>query len=292
MAASLQTEDRAQFISAATAVAQSTSPRSAPALRHVRQRRTELERRCAQCIVLTFGPEDAARAESVTKALIDEGMDVRVTAGSIGHAYHVFRALDWDAVPVEAPRLSLSQMLARVWKRCLDVVVAAATLIVLMPLLLVVAVLIRLGSPGPVIFRQDRVGADAQEARLRADCSADPRFIKIACDPRVTRFGALLRKTSIDELPQLWNVLRGEMSLVGPRPSQPHEVECYQPAHFVRLLVKPGVTGMWQVSGRSDMGFEEAVALDSAYIREWSPLLDMRVLLKTVVVVAGCRGAC
>ena len=108
----------------------------------------------------------------------------------------------------------------------------------------------------------------------------------------MTRLGRILRKTSIDELPQLWNVLRGEMSLVGPRPSQPSEVEHYAPEHFTRLLVKPGVTGMWQVSGRSDLCFEDAVELDSAYVRDWSPLLDLKILVKTVAVVLRCSGAC
>ena len=172
-----------------------------------------------------------------------------------------------------------------------------------------VALAIRLESPGSVIFRQDRVGrngsefrifkfrtmvagAHTDEAAITAACSADPRFIKIDGDPRVTRLGRILRKTSIDELPQLWNVVRGEMSLVGPRPSQPCEVEHYEPHHFTRLLVKPGVTGMWQVSGRSAVCFEDAVKLDTSYVLEWSTLLDLRILVKTVGVVIGCRGAC
>jgi lipopolysaccharide/colanic/teichoic acid biosynthesis glycosyltransferase len=191
----------------------------------------------------------------------------------------------------------------------MDVLVAATTLLLLSPLLLLVALLIRLESPGPVIFIQERVGkngrvfrilkfrtmvagAQDDQATVTAGCRADPRFIKIECDPRVTRLGRILRKTSIDELPQLWNVLRGDMSLVGPRPSQPGEVEHYEPDHFTRLLVKPGVTGMWQVSGRSDLCFEDAVKLDSAYVRDWSPLLDLKILVKTVAVVLQCRGAC
>ena len=135
-------------------------------------------------------------------------------------------------------------------------------------------------------------GAHAAEAKIRADCAADPRFVKMQRDPRVTRLGRILRKTSIDELPQLWNVLRGEMSLVGPRPSQPSEVQHYEPDHFTRLLVKPGVTGMWQVSGRSDLSFEDAVRLDSAYVLDWSAGLDLKILLKTMAVVVQCRGAC
>ena len=212
-------------------------------------------------------------------------------------------------VPVVHTARGSWQALARAWKRVTDVVIALVSLTLLLPLLLLVALLIRLGSPGPVIFRQERVGkygrcfrilkfrtmadgAHEQEARFRQECSADPRFIKIVCDPRVTRLGRILRKTSVDELPQLWNVLRGDMSLVGPRPSQPSEVEHYEPGHFTRLLVKPGVTGMWQVSGRSALCFEDAVKLDAAYVRDWTPWLDLKILVKTVAVVLRCRGAC
>ncbi len=228
---------------------------------------------------------------------------------SLGCVYHLLTGLGWAEVPVVHAGRGVWQALARAWKRATDVVVAALTLTLLLPLMALVALLIRLESPGPVIFTQDRVGmngrvfrifkfrtmvagAHAEEAKLRAACAADPRFVKIECDPRVTRLGRVLRKTSIDELPQLWNVLRGDMSLVGPRPSQPSEVELYEPGHFTRLLVKPGVTGMWQVSGRSDLCFEDAVKLDSKYVLEWSPLLDAKIMFKTVVVVLQCRGAC
>ena len=263
----------------------------------------------ADDFVLAFAPHDAHHAVTATWRLVDEDMQFRVMPESMGCVYHLLKGLGWEEVPVVATARGTRQALARAWKRALDVLVAATTLILLMPLLLLVSLLIRLESPGPVIFVQDRVGkygkvfrifkfrtmvvgAHAEEASVRADCSADPRFVKIECDPRVTRLGRILRKTSIDELPQLWNVLRGDMSLVGPRPSQPSEVEHYEPDHFTRLLVKPGVTGMWQVSGRSDVCFEDAVKLDSAYVRDWSPLLDLKILVKTVAVVLQCRGAC
>ena len=195
------------------------------------------------------------------------------------------------------------------WKRASDVALAVALLVLLLPLLAVVAVLIKRDSPGPVLFSQDRIGrrgrtfrifkfrtmvqdAHEQERHVASACAADPRFVKIDCDPRVTRLGRLLRKTSIDELPQLWNVIRGDMSFVGPRPSQPSEVAHYERDHFARLLVRPGITGMWQVSGRSDLGFEDAVALDTQYVRDWGPLLDLRILARTVLVVLNCRGAC
>ena len=259
--------------------------------------------------VLAFAPEDAHHAVAATSRLVDEDIAFRVMPESLGCVYHLLKGLGWETVPVVPIVRGARHALARAWKRALDVLVAAMTLVLLSPFLLLVALLIRLESPGPVIFVQDRVGkngkvfrifkfrtmvvgAHADEASVRVDCAADPRFVKIECDPRVTRLGRLLRKTSVDELPQLWNVLRGDMSLVGPRPSQPGEVEHYEPDHFTRLLVKPGVTGMWQVSGRSDLCFEEAVKLDSAYVRDWSPLLDLKILVKTVVVVLQCRGAC
>lgn len=266
-------------------------------------------REAADEFILAFAPEDAHHAVSATWRLINEDMDFRVMPESMGCVYHLLTGLGWAEVPVVRTNRGARHALARAWKRTLDVVVAAVTLALLLPFLALVALLIRLESSGRAFFTQDRVGkngrvfrifkfrtmvagAQADEAKMTADCSADPRFVKIDCDPRVTRLGRILRKTSVDELPQLWNVLRGQMSLVGPRPSQPREVEHYEPDHFTRLLVKPGVTGMWQVSGRSDLCFEDAVKLDSAYVLDWSPLLDLKILLKTVAVVLQCRGAC
>ena len=116
-------------------------------------------------------------------------------------------------------------------------------------------------------------------------------LVKIKNDPRVTRLGRLLRKTSIDELPQLWNVLVGNMSLVGPRPHLPEEVEKYERHHKFLLTIKPGITGLSQISGRSDLGFEEEASLDSYYIKHWSPLLDVKILFKTIFVVLGGHAA-
>jgi exopolysaccharide biosynthesis polyprenyl glycosylphosphotransferase len=266
-------------------------------------------REAADEFVLAFAPEDAHHAVAATWRLIGDDLDFRVMPESLGCVYHLLSGLGWAEVPVVKAGRGVWHALALAWKRTMDVVLAGAIFTLLLPFMALVALLICLESPGPVIFTQDRVGkngrvfrilkfrtmvagAQAEEATMTADCAADPRFIKIDCDPRVTRLGRILRKTSIDELPQLWNVLRGQMSLVGPRPSQPSEVEHYELDHFTRLLVKPGVTGMWQVSGRSDLCFEEAVKLDSAYVRDWSPMLDLRILLKTVAVVLQCRGAC
>ncbi len=202
--------------------------------------------------------------------------------------------------------------------RILDLTVAVAMLIVLAPFLAVIAIAIKLDSSGPVLFRQRRIGRSlapftvmkfrtmthgaSHETHKRfvvglitgeqpeATSQRGPRF-KLAGDPRVTRVGRLLRRSSLDELPQLWNVIRGEMSLVGPRPPIPYEVEHYPPHWFERFAVKPGVTGLWQVSGRSELTLEEMVRLDVEYVHRRSLWLDLSILLKTIPAVLSARGA-
>ncbi len=183
-------------------------------------------------------------------------------------------------------------------------------LLLMSPLLAVIAVAIRLDSPGPVFFGQLRVGVGGKPFRMwkfrtmvpdadrlkpalaEMNESGDPRLFKISRDPRVTRVGRWLRRTSLDELPQLFNVLRGEMSLVGPRPFFPEDVESYESHHLERLTVLPGITGLWQVSGRSDIqDFEAVVSLDRDYIRRWSIGLDLRILAKTIPAVLRRDGA-
>jgi exopolysaccharide biosynthesis polyprenyl glycosylphosphotransferase len=197
---------------------------------------------------------------------------------------------------------------AVLFKRTLDVLLAGLALILASPLLLVSAIAIKLDSPGPVIFRQTRVGrhnreftvlkfrsmyvdAEARVAALRARNEADGPLFKMRGDPRRTRVGRWLRRTSMDELPQLWNVLKGDMSLIGPRPPLPSEVQEYAPWHRRRLDVTPGMTGLWQVSGRSDLTFDEMVLLDIYYIENWSPFMDLRILLKTIPTVLLGWGA-
>lgn len=191
----------------------------------------------------------------------------------------------------------------------LDRVVAAFLLLLLLPLLGAITMLVRWDSPGPAVFRQVRVGQGGRvftmlkfrtmepgaERRLRALAEANetdggPLF-KIRADPRVTRVGRLLRRYSLDELPQLVNVLRGEMSLVGPRPALPREVEQYDADARRRLHVRPGLTGLWQVSGRSDLSWEESVRLDVAYVDNWSLGLDAVILSRTLHAVLRHRGA-
>ena len=195
-------------------------------------------------------------------------------------------------------------------KRVVDFLGASIGLVALAPLFLGVAALIELDSPGPVLFRQRRTGLGGRPFRIlkfrtmvdgaealkpalaHLSYSADPRLFKIRADPRVSRVGHWLRRWSLDELPQLWNVLRGEMSLVGPRPFVETDLEYYEARHFGRLVAKPGITGLWQVNGRSDIvDFEEVVALDTRYVREWSLWLDLKILFRTIPVVVRRKGA-
>jgi lipopolysaccharide/colanic/teichoic acid biosynthesis glycosyltransferase len=201
--------------------------------------------------------------------------------------------------------------------RALDIVGSATLLILLSPLLALIAILVRLDSPGSPIFRQRRVGRDTVPFTVnkfrtmhdgvphdrhrdyvlgliagehREHTTPGPQF-KMTGDARVTRFGRALRRSSLDELPQLWNVLRGEMSLVGPRPAIPYEVEHYPPHWFARFAVKPGVTGLWQVNGRSTVTLEEMVRLDVEYARRRSVWLNIAILVRTVPAVLSGRGA-
>ena len=196
---------------------------------------------------------------------------------------------------------------ARRLKRLVDALGAALALLALAPLLALVALAIVLYSPGPVLFRQERCGLGGRPFTLlkfrsmRADASAahplpaandaDGPLFKLRADPRVTRVGRLLRRHSLDELPQLVNVLRGEMSLVGPRPALRREVDQYCARARARLLVLPGLTGPWQVGGRSDLGWDAGLRLDLAYVHAWTPLTDARVLVQTVGAVVRPTGA-
>lgn len=206
---------------------------------------------------------------------------------------------------VESPVFSGSQ---RVLKGASDRVLAALLVLLLSPVLVGVAVAIKLDSPGPVLYRQERigrnsrtfrclkfrtmrVGAEAEIASLRADSEVDAVLFKIRADPRVTRVGRLLRRYSLDELPQLGNVLGGSMSLVGPRPPLLSEVVEYGHDVQRRLLVKPGMTGLWQVSGRSDLPWAESVRLDLYYVENWSPYFDLQLMARTVGAVTAGRGA-
>jgi exopolysaccharide biosynthesis polyprenyl glycosylphosphotransferase len=210
-------------------------------------------------------------------------------------------------IALNRPGLRGRQLLV---KRTLDIIVSGLGMAVLSPLFVLIAVAIYLSSPGPIFFRQTRVGLGGRLFKItkfrsmvhdaeakRDDLTPkslynDHRLFKVKDDPRVTGLGAFLRRTSLDELPQLWDVLVGEMSLVGPRPPLPAEVDLYEEHHYTRFDVKPGMTGPWQVSGRNlIIDFEEIIRLETDYIREWTIWKDLGILLKTVPAVLNMRGA-
>jgi exopolysaccharide biosynthesis polyprenyl glycosylphosphotransferase len=210
-------------------------------------------------------------------------------------------------VALNRPGLRGRQLLV---KRSLDLVLSGLGLAVLSPLFMLIAMAVYLSSPGPIFFRQTRVGlggrffkitkfrsmvhdAEAQLDDLTPQSLySDRRLFKVKDDPRVTRLGAFLRRTSLDELPQLWDVLLGRMSLVGPRPPLPAEVDLYEEHHYTRFDVKPGITGPWQVNGRNLItDFEEVIRLETEYIRDWTLWKDLGLLLKTVPAVLYMRGA-
>jgi lipopolysaccharide/colanic/teichoic acid biosynthesis glycosyltransferase len=193
-------------------------------------------------------------------------------------------------------------------KRMLDLTVAVAALVLSLPVLVGAVLAVKATSPGPALFRQRRVGRDGRpftilklrtmvaDAEARRDDvlhlnEADGPLFKISADPRVTPVGRVLRKLSIDELPQLVNVVRGDMSVVGPRPALPSEVAEWAPELHDRLLVRPGITGLWQVSGRSDCSFDDYVRYDLEYVDTWTVTTDLAILARTVPLVLLARGA-
>lgn len=202
-------------------------------------------------------------------------------------------------------------------KHAFDLAVAVACLVILLPLLLAVGAVVRITTPGPALFRQRRIGLHGcpfvmyKFRTMYYGCPDEPHrqyvrqlltgdaaaaaapggLYKLDADIRVTRIGRLLRRTSIDELPQLLNVVRGDMSLVGPRPALPWEAEMFEAGHRERFLVLPGITGLWQVSGRNRLTMKQSLDLDAEYVRRQDFLLDLAILLKTVPVVLSTRGA-
>jgi exopolysaccharide biosynthesis polyprenyl glycosylphosphotransferase len=239
------------------------------------------------------------RRAGVAVKLVPHHLDLRLSRVRID---------DVAGVPLIEVRTEGHGAVQRALKRGLDVVVAALALVVAAPVLVTTVLAIRLDSPGPILFRQVRLGKDGhpftilkfrsmcvdaehQLALLRDQNEASGPLFKIRNDPRTTRVGRVIRKLSIDELPQLWNVLRGEMSLVGPRPPLAHEVAHYEDWCRRRLDATPGITCLWGVSGRSALDFEEMVMLDLYYIDNWSLGLDLRILLRTVLALLRPSGA-
>ncbi|HTP30202.1 MAG TPA: sugar transferase [Anaeromyxobacteraceae bacterium] len=249
------------------------------------------------------------KIEQALSTCEEQGIEAKIVINLFeGHRAQV-SVQNINGLPVLAFTRTPSDAVALLAKRLFDVAVSATALIVLSPLFALVATAIRFHSPGPVFFRQRRVGmngreftlykfrsmvvdAEEQLAGLRAYNEVGGPIFKMTNDPRVTRIGRFLRRTSIDELPQFWNVLRGEMSIVGPRPPLPEEVSNYQGWHRRRLSMKPGITCIWQVSGRSDVGdFDRWAKLDLQYIDSWSLWCDLKIFAKTIPAVLIGRGA-
>lgn len=259
-------------------------------------------------VILAATNLELALSNHLLRELIDADLHVELTSGlrDVTPERMTVRPLGRHPVVYLEPAKRFGWR--AIAKRTFDVVASLAGLVLVSPVLLVAAIAIKLTSPGPVLFRQERVGRDGRTFQLlklrtmvvdaekmlpdlldRNEC--DGPLFKLRDDPRITSAGRWLRKLSIDELPQLWNVVRGDMSLVGPRPALPREVQAWNEELFERLRVRPGITGMWQVSGRSESGFEEYQRLDLFYVDNWSLLIDLGILARTIPTVLSGRGA-
>jgi exopolysaccharide biosynthesis polyprenyl glycosylphosphotransferase len=268
--------------------------------------RTIAREECIDEIIIAT--RDAEAAEAAIREARRNQLDVRLVPELFGAEPEALELENLAGVPLlQIHRQPLPEWTLAV-KRIADVTLAVAGLVALSPLLFIIAAAIKLDSRGPVFYRGVRVGrkrqqflcckfrtmipqADAAKEDLRVRNEREGAFFKIANDPRVTRAGWFLRRYSLDELPQLWNVLRGEMSLVGPRPHPPDDVDRYRVEHMQRLDFVPGITGLWQVTARRDRSFERSVTLDVEYIKTWSLALDLRILWKTIPAVFQGSGA-
>jgi exopolysaccharide biosynthesis polyprenyl glycosylphosphotransferase len=261
-------------------------------------------------IILALPPRAQERARHVILALQELPVNVRVVPDVFDMVFIRASVEEFAGIPLIGLREPVIEGPDRVVKRLFDLVVGSLALVLLSPLMLVAALVVRMDSPGPILLRQQRVGeggrsfqmlkfrtmrvgAETGEQRLgREAIQGPPTFVKQPNDPRMTRVGSVLRRLSIDELPQLFNVLKGDMSLVGPRPELPWLVERYEPWHHKRFAVPQGMTGWWQVNGRSDRAdYALRMEDDLYYIRNWSVWLDLRILLLTIRAVIRGEGA-
>lgn len=279
-----------------------------PAIGHIRDIRDLIRQERADCVFVTSSATSTDEMKHVAKAVRLERVEVRITATLpqvLASRLSVQPVGGLMSLALRPARLSRPQAVA---KRAFDLVVASVGLVLAIPVWLVVAAAIRLDSSGPALYRQRRVGqagrpfvmlkfrtmhvgSDEKLDDLRHLNEVDGPMFKLRGDPRVTRVGRRLRRWSLDELPQLWNVVRGDMSVVGPRPPLPKEVAEYEDWQFDRLEVAPGITGLWQVSGRSDLPFDECVRLDLFYIENWSLTYDLFIVVKTIPILLTHRGA-
>jgi exopolysaccharide biosynthesis polyprenyl glycosylphosphotransferase len=259
-------------------------------------------------VIFAVHRRELDRLEDLFLSLQEQGIRTRFAMDLFPHTRARVELEELDGMPLLSFATTPTSQLQLMSKRALDVAVASLVLMLAMPVVGMIALLIKATSGGNVLFRQTRCGLNgrfftlykfrtmvegAEERRrdlLHLNEMNGPVF-KLKSDPRVTWFGRFLRRFSLDELPQLWNVLRGDMSLVGPRPPIPEEVAQYQRWQRRRLAMKPGLTCLWQVSGRNDLDFDRWMQLDLEYIDSWTPLLDLKILLKTIPAVLSGKGA-
>jgi lipopolysaccharide/colanic/teichoic acid biosynthesis glycosyltransferase len=267
-----------------------------------------LERDVDRAIITGNSGGFSMHSELVRK-LVENGIVVDFVAGGPETVYPSTSLHHLEGMTVMSTRPSLQQPFALALKRLLDVSVSAVLLFLSAPVLILAAIAIRLDSPGPVLFRQPRggrngetfdviklrtmeMGADSRREELRSERQiAEGEMLKLDGDPRITRAGRKLRRWSIDEIPQLWNVLTGDMSLVGPRPLPLDETAFVTPEFKARRRMRPGITGPWQVMGRSDIPMQDMLKLDYTYVVGWSFLEDLKLLLRTTTAVARHKGA-
>ncbi len=283
-------------------------PAAAKVLGHVTDMQRVLEEHVIDEVVFAVPRERMGAVDEAALACEEQGVGVKVLLNVFPNRIAKLSVEEVDGIPVLAFTSTPTDPGGLVLKRLFDVVVSAALLLVLAPLVALVAVAVKLDSPGPVLFRQRRVGlngrefwlykfrsmhvdAEARRAELEHRNEMDGPAFKVSDDPRVTRVGRVLRKMSFDEVPQFWNVLKGEMSVVGPRPPIPSEVKRDERWQRRRLSVKPGLTCTWQVSGRSELDFAQWMELDLRYIDNWSLWHDVEIVLRTIPAVLLGRGA-
>ena len=283
-------------------------PGAPPVLGGVGDIRRILESQVIDEVLFAIDRRDFDRFEDLFLALQEQGIITRFALNLFPHARANAQLEDLDGVPLLTFSTGPTSVGGLLLKRALDVVLSGLLLALALPLLALLALLIAVSSSGGVLFRQTRCGrngrlftlykfrtmtADAEERRHEIEHmnEMDGPVFKARNDPRVTRLGRFLRKFSLDELPQFWNVLKGDMSLVGPRPPIPDEVARYERWQRRRLAMKPGLTCLWQISGRNELDFDQWMKLDLAYIDNWSTWLDVKILARTVPVVLSGRGA-
>ena len=259
-------------------------------------------------VLFCVNRRDLDRMEDLFLALHEQGIRTRFALNLFPHAKARTRFEELDGVPILTFSTAPERPVPMAFKRLVDVSMSTLLLALGLPVVLLIALAIKLTGGGGVLYRQIRCGLNGRRFTLYkfrtmvADAEVKQRELlhlnemdgpvfKLKDDPRVTWLGRILRRFSLDELPQLWNVLRGDMSLVGPRPPIPDEVARYQRWQRRRLSMKPGLTCLWQISGRNQIDFDRWMELDLQYIDSWSPWLDMKILLKTVPAVLTGRGA-